>query len=199
MAELTDSNATTANDESLVVIADGAGGGAQAQVVTRPDTKKALAVDATTAAGGSASIPSFSNTLRYEDMNVANGGVARNTNISSTLTNVFSYSGSGLVIGFEVFLEKILEGWTIQLLIDGVNVFSSAGLLVVEYVSTPFDLSEDRIRYPLLGFHTKGEHFRFQSPMHYPIRYTSSVVVKAKKTGTTQSFRAGFIVLTKDT
>jgi hypothetical protein len=155
-----------------------------------------------------ASPSAYSSKLRYLDMNASNGGVARETVITNaTWVDIFSYSGSGLVIGFGANLETGAD-WQIRLLIDGEEIFNDAtnGILLNDISSdSAYDWdSSGKSTVELadnIGLYL-GSHDRlvWSSPLKSPTRYTASVVVKVKRVAAagTKKFKAGLMVLTKD-
>jgi hypothetical protein len=185
-SELQDSRVTriTGQDETYA-----------ADVGVRSDGKNALAVDAYV----SGTILTWTNKLSYVDMNASNGGIARGTSVSTSWTNVFSYTGSGLLAGFLINLETFTL-WDVRLVIDGVVIFT----LNSDDISgdTVYDLDDiTDINQAYLGI-SKGSHDRvvYTSPLKIPIRYQTSLVIAIKKTsGGTKKFQAGLVVLTKET
>lgn len=144
-------------------------------------------------------VPSWSSNLKYIDMNASNGGVARNTSISTTYTNVFNYSGSGFLAGFIINLESFNE-WTIKLAIDGVT---SMEILTSDLTSdTIYDMDDvTDVNQVYLGL-SKGSHdrFVFHAPLNSPIRYNYSITISVKKSGGAgKKFQAGIIILSKET
>lgn len=150
---------------------------------------------------------SYSSKLRYLDMNVSNGGVARATSITnSTWVDVFSYTGSGLLTNFLINIEEG-NNWRIRLLVDSEEVFESTGLLTTDLSGdSVYDLDpsgksidENAGLYGLfLGAH---DAFRWSGPLGIPVKYNSSVVIKVKREAgaSTKKFQAGLVILTKET
>jgi len=143
----------------------------------------------------------YSKKLVYVDMNASSGGVARGTSITSaTWVDVFSYSGSGVLTNFNLNIEtKTL--WLVRLLVDGEEIFGSAGLSTDEMISdTLYDM--DEISQTNLNLFT-GLHdtITWGGPLGIPINYSTSVVLKVKRSAgaPNKKFQAGLIVLTKDT
>jgi len=145
-------------------------------------------------------VPSWSSNLKYIDMNASNGGVARNTSISATYTNVFSYTGSGFIAGFIINIETFND-WTIKIIIDGVTSMEiSTSDLTSDTVYDMDDVTDANQVY--LGL-SKGSHdrFVFHAPLNSPIRYNSSITISLKKTTGPggKKFQAGLIILSKET
>lgn len=151
------------------------------------------------------SVPSVSSKLRYNDMNATTGGVARETLIAGTFTQIYSYTGSGLLLGMVLNLEN-KDKWYIRLMVDGEEVFGSAGLFTLDMVDdkvydlddggSPLSTSEGR-----LGI-SMEEHARFvwTPPSGFPIRYTSSIKVYVRRSdGASKKLYAGLAILTKET
>lgn len=145
-------------------------------------------------------VPSWSKFLRYVDMNVAGGGVARGTNIttSATWTTVFSYSGSGFLAGALINLDTF-AGWEIRLLVDGQTLFSFVSEdLTTDTLYDVDDITDVNQMY--LGV-SKGSHdrFVFHAPMTSPIYYATSVVFQVRRpTAGAKKFQAGLVVLSKE-
>lgn len=160
-------------------------------VVTRTDSKIALCVDsATIPAGAIGPVPAISPTFKYEDMNASVGGVARDTAILTTFTNLYSVLGSGLFFGFLVTLETFAD-WTIRFTIDGnQNFFGTAGVPMTDI--TGGNLYNYADAGPLvLGLRRDSNTLFFQ--LDYPVAYATSIVIQGKTAGS-KRFRAGFAI-----
>lgn len=175
-----------------------------ANVVTHDGQNRLQVGTAITAITGTGS---YSNKLRYVDMNASNGGIARGTSVTNAaFVDVFSYSGSGYLVSFSITLETGAD-WDIRLVVDSNEIFlSSSGIPMNDLTSDnvhDMDGSGKSINenFADMGFYI-GAHdiFRWSSP-RIPIKYTTSVVVKVKRSGATAAklFRAGLVCLTKDT
>lgn len=145
-------------------------------------------------------MPTLSNNLRYDDMNVSNGGVARNTSITTAAyVTLHTYSGSGLLFGFTITFEGNLIGgdpFYIKFIVDSITVFeiNTADLDVAIWALE--DPNDDRF----LGISMVGDKtFRFNVPENLSIKYNSNVTIQAKKvSGSSKQFRGGLVTLTKD-
>lgn len=199
MAGLADSNlTTTTNDEAVTVIADGqTGSGIRARVSTIANVNR-LAVDA---------IVTTNSKLRYLDMNVANGGVARGTSVTNAAwVDVFNYSGSGLFFSFRLTLQDSTH-WEIRLLVDGEEIFGSAGITTNDIVGDAlYDMdtsgkSMDELFYGPGLFLGSHDQITFSGPNLYPIRYATSVNLKVKRAAgqAARAFRAGLMVISQAT
>lgn len=158
-----------------------------------------LKVDALFSSTGQAS--SWPATLRYEDMNVSQGGVARGTkiNTSTNWTTVYSYSGSGYVGGLIINLDTF-TGWEIRLQVDSNTIFT----FVSEDLTTDTLYDVDDVSNTNLAFIgvMKGLHdtFSWHPPLTIPLRYNTNVSVQLRRpTAGAKHFRAGLITLSKDT
>jgi hypothetical protein len=154
----------------------------------------------TTITTGSPGVPQLTSKLRVVDMNASSGGVARSTSIGTTWTDIFNYSGSGLLTGFLVNFESETL-WNIRLIIDTEEVFSSNGIAINDMVNSALYALDDGVdrNTPGFGIQLSDDHkFRWNSPLGLPIKYTTNITIKAKASSSKQ-FRAGFITLTKDT
>ncbi len=145
--------------------------------------------------------------LRYIDMNVSSGGVARGTTITNaTWVTVFSYSGSGLLFSMVLNLEDVVN-WDVRIVADGEEMFTSNGIMTGDLADdAAYDL--DNAAQPLSP--TEGaiglsleEHNRFVwvCPNSFPLKYTTSVSVRVKReTGAaSRKFNAGLVILSKET
>lgn len=150
--------------------------------------------------------PQFTtNKLRYVDMNASSGGVARGTSVAgnSTWVSVFSYTGSGYLLGFCMNLATATTGWQIRLVIDTTEeVFGATGLLTSE-VDTLYTYTIGTSNTPRAGagLGTTTSMFYWSSPLDSPIKYNSKVqVFVMRATGQiAKTFNAGLLTLTKDT
>jgi hypothetical protein len=143
-------------------------------------------------------VPSWSKNLRYVDMNVASGGIARDTDIAGTYVTIFNYSGSGYIAGFLLSVETF-SGWTFKLTIDANVIFEiTADDITTDKFYDMDDVSD--LGQSALGL-SKGSHDRliFHGPQNSPIYYESNVNLQIKKTGITRKFQAGLFVLSKET
>lgn len=155
MGDLQDSNKTTSLDESLIVIADGAGGGSQAAVITRTNSSKGLATeseiagsdvggtyrkvstklrtDGSTALVTEASVvlaggttQSYTSKLRYDDMNTTTGTLARGASVTAA-------SGWNKVYGYTgsgllsgcVISLETKDYWAVRIVVDGEEIFGT--------------------------------------------------------------------------
>lgn len=152
-------------------------------------------------------IPSVSSKLRYADMSVAEGGVARLTTVTNAAwTQVFSYSGSGILTSALLNIEE-KNNWLIRLVVDGEEVFGANGLLTGDLVNNDvYDL--DDAGSPLSSNEgnfglSLEEHDRFVwvCPTGFPIRYSTSVVwhVRRAPAAASKRVKAGLFILTKET
>lgn len=154
---------------------------------------------------GTGTIPSVNKNLRYEDMNATTGGIARTTLVGASFVQVYSYSGSGILISVLCNLEN-KDKWYVRLVIDGEEIFGAAGIFTGDLIAddaydldgggSPLSSNEGRIGVSM------EEHDRFvwTAPSSFPIRYQSSVKVFIKRSdASTKKFYAGLAVLTKDT
>lgn len=146
-------------------------------------------------------VPSWSKKLRYEDMNVLNGGVARGTNIatSANWTTTYTYSGSGYMAGFIINLETF-TGWEIRLVIDGEVIFSFVDNdLAADTIYDVDDVTDQN--QSALGI-SKGSHDRFvwHSPLSSPLYFAATGVVQIRRpTAGAKKFQAGLMVISKET
>lgn len=144
----------------------------------------------------------WSNKLRYVDMNATNGGVARGTAITTSWTDVFSYTGSGALSGFILNIETFTT-WKIRLVIDSTEeIFGSDGIISDEIQGDLiYDLDDvTDVTQSFIGL-SKGSHDRivFTCPNIIPIKFSTKIEIKlARVSGGTKKFQAGLIILQKD-
>lgn len=154
---------------------------------------------------GSGSAPSINKKLRYDDMNVANGGVARNTTITnSAWVTTYSYTGSGLLFSFLLNTEEN-KNWYIRFIVDNEEIFTSNGLSMSDLDSeTLYDLDTEEGHSDnegQLGISlSKHDKFIWSCPANFPVRYETGVSIQVKRVSNSSSkkFQAGLVVLTKE-
>jgi hypothetical protein len=191
MSGISDSNATDSFDQSLVVIKGGTDNTSIGNIGDR------LKIDSLVNFP-TGQVISWNKYIRWFDMNASYGGVARDTSIPITFTNLFSYSGSGYFIGFNLTLEDKLK-WFFSLVIDGENIFDTNGISTDDlggknlYGWEPTDISDSQNT----GFFFRDETIRFESPLH-AIRFESSIVIKARHIVGSKKFRAGLVCLQRN-
>jgi hypothetical protein len=140
--------------------------------------------------------------IRFVDMNVASGGVARGTAITSTVTytTIFDYSGSGNLFSFLVTFEGNLLGadpFNVKVEIDGVNVIEITTADIG--TNTIYNLSNNQDE-NTMGMSIFENVFRFASPRGGGLYYASSLKIAIKKaSGGSKLFRAGAVYMTKET
>lgn len=155
----------------------------------------------TTPSSATTTTPSWSKKLRYVDMNVASGGVARATSIpnSASWTTIFSYSGSGYIAGALVNVETFSTGWEFRLTIDGDIVFQLLDTDITGDAIYDLDDVAD-VNEAYLGL-SKGSHDRFlwHAPLSSPVYYATSVVIDIRRQAGAKKFQAGLMILSKET
>ena len=151
-------------------------------------------------------IPSVGKKLRYADMRVAEGGVARNTSVTNAAwTQVFAFSGMGIMTSAMLNFE-VKDDWLIRAVVDGEEVFGSAGLSTNDLISdSAYDL--DAAGSPIspnegnFGLSLE-EHNRFVwvCPAGFPIRFETSVAWYARRApgAAAKLIRGGLFILTKE-
>jgi hypothetical protein len=149
-------------------------------------------------------VRSWTNKLRYVDMNASSGGIARGSAVTTTWTDVYSYTGSGLLAGFILNIETFSD-WKVRLIVDSTEeIFDTNGItsndMATDSIYDVDDVSD--VNQAFLGL-SKGSHDRivFTAPTQMPIKYTSKIEIKlARLTGApSKKFQAGLVVLSKDT
>jgi hypothetical protein len=144
--------------------------------------------------------PSWSKKLRYEDMGISTGGVARGTNISTSTswTTIYSYAGSGYLAGCVINVETF-SGWEFRLQVDGDTIFQLSDSDTTD--DQVYDLDDvSDVNQAFIGL-SKGSHDRliFHPPLSIPIYYASSVVISIRRPSAgAKKFRAGLAILSKE-
>lgn len=165
-----------------------------------------LKVDADLVSVSTGALSQYPNNLKYLDINVSNGGVARGSSITNaSWVDIFSYTGSGSIMSFFINLEHNHD-WQIRFLIDGIDVFGAEGLLSSDFLNNSiYNLNEGSNENSLqesLGvlFKSNG-NFIWSSPLNTPTRYNSSVTIKLKRVSgsNAKKFQAGIVTLTQET
>jgi hypothetical protein len=140
-------------------------------------------------------------------MNPSNGGIARDTNVGSSWTNVYSKSGiSGLLAGFLVTLEDADDDWEVRLIVDGNEIFTASGIIVEDlhdsdkynYRCDGGEDSSDCWNFHLGLAYQGDDTVRWKPPNSTWMRYESSIEVKVRKLGDKDRFEAGLLVRTND-
>jgi hypothetical protein len=141
--------------------------------------------------------------LRYLDMNVSNGGIARGSTVSTSWVNVFNRSGSGYLF-FAIVSFETNTDWEFRIVIDGEELFGSSGISINDIIGNSiYDLDtvgkgngdlDDHIGIVL------GDHNRltWHPPSGASLYFSSSIVIKIKRKAGTASkkFNAGLVSLT---
>lgn len=153
-------------------------------------------------------IPTLGTNLFYDDMNATNGGISRGTSINNTWNKVYEQTGGngGVLLGFLVTLEKIEESnanksWSIRLVVDGIEIFSTNGLLISDFENSNiygFDRDPAKDVQKGFGLIIRNNTFRFEAPSNLPVTYTTDIQIYIKKASDNKKFRAGLAILTKD-
>lgn len=154
-----------------------------------------LAVTSPVAVGNVSAV----NKYYIDDMNAANGGVARGSAISTTYVTTYSKSGSGLLFGFSISFEGNLLGadeFIIKLTMDGTIAFEISTSDVGTAALFGFGTNGDA---QTLGIQVANNNFVFKMPEQAAFRYNSTIAIAIKKVGgSTKQFRAGVVTLTKE-
>jgi hypothetical protein len=196
MSGINDSNTTDSYDQSQIVIM---GGTDNTKIGNVGDRLKVDALSVVTFPTGQ--VLAWSKKLRYVDMNASNGGVARDTLISTTFTSIFSYTGSGYFVGFNLCLED-KTNWYIRLIVDGEDIFiGSTGIFTGDLTGKNIYGWEtgDAFDGPNIGWDANDETILYQSPIGYPIRFDTSITLQVKHQSASKKFRAGLLCLSKET
>lgn len=164
-----------------------------------------LKVDTVISAFPTNSLQSWSSKLRFVDMNVANGGVARGTSVTNAAwTTVFSYTGSGYLAGALINVETFPD-WRFRFLIDGADVFLDGNGILSDDITTDtiYDLDVDLDVSQLSMGLSKGSHDRliYNPPLNTPVYFATNVsfMVRRAAGAANKKFQAGLVVMSKET
>jgi len=185
---ISDSNTTDNYDNTVAVINGGTDNTSIGNVGDR------LKVDALLTFPP-AQFPSVDYHLKIDDMNVANGGIARGTALTTSFQTLYKYTGSGHVFGFSINNSNE-EGCYIRLIIDGIDIFSSTGISTTDIAgSSGYDMHDVDVDLHICAIFTwnNSTSFNFTTP----ITYSSSIEIQEREISTNVVFRAGVIKLTK--
>lgn len=171
--------------------------------VVNPDGKNRLTVDTYISQISSSGLATLNKNLRYEDMNAANGGIAKGTSITGTTWRaVHCYEGVGIVHGWVINLET-KDHWLIRWVIDGSEIFGSNGILLEDlYIDTSYDLDnpDTDSSYSGIGlFYGIHDKIIYTGPNNYGMRFSTSTCLYIKReTGeANKKFNAGLMTITK--
>ena len=155
--------------------------------------------------GGAAPIPAWNKNLRYLDMGVSNGGIARATTIvaDDIWVYIFSYTGSGLLSGFSSSQATADSKWDVGLEIDGEDIFNGSTGLDHSDIKNVYDLgSTTQNEATTFGnLSVDSNTLKFTASMVHPIAYKTSVKIKIRRnTGDgNKAWNGGLVVLSKET
>ena len=142
--------------------------------------------------------PFYTITYNDEDMDL----VSRNTNIGSSWTDVYNYSGAGYLLGFNLRLENATENWYIRIVIDGHEVCGSNGRHTEDLYNSDFYNYGINNDYGMNTFNgwavADGKNIRWRGAYQIATRFNTSVVIKLRRTGGSKKFKAGHIVILKE-
>lgn len=112
---------------------------------------------------------------------------------SGIFTNVYSYTGSGLLIGFNIEFNSPLV--IPRLTVDGENIFT--GKSITDYNGLLSTNATNDKRQNGQGIVTSTGTLDFS--LRRPIKFNSSIVISADGNAATRVFNQGIIYLTKET
>jgi len=136
--------------------------------------------------------------LKYADMaTIARGA----TIVAGSWVSVFSYSGSGSIYGWALGIETAQSNWLIRFVVDGEEVFSSAGLLTDDMSSSSiYNLAVGSAPTSFgINVSTDTSNIKWSGPLTMPVKYNSNVQILVKRITANKSFRGGLVTLTKET
>lgn len=155
--------------------------------------------------GSEGIMPVWTSGLRYEDMAVASGGVARGTSLGNVFTTVYNKStGPGLLNVVLITLERLTKDWDLKLTIDNTDVvfnLNTRDLASPNIYGLLPDFDEDTgTGNPFFssGIVLLGDTFLWTAPRTGPLKYKSSIKLEVKYNGGgTNFFRAGLVVFSE--
>lgn len=135
----------------------------------------------------------YSNNLIFEEMT----GISRNSIISSSFTDIYNYSGSGLLFGYMANVEDVNNTY-MRVLIDGNYVlFGSTGVLYGDLASNNiYDLQDIGSSTDFSGFALHDNALRVSYKQ--PILFNSNVTIQLRHATGGKRYRAGIINIAKD-
>lgn len=143
--------------------------------------------------------------VNYLDMNASNGGVARDTLVFNTAwVTVFSYTGSGLILGWTVSTESNGSDWLFRFVVDGLEVFGAAGMKTEDITDHAlYGLGRNYMDMAAggIGMNLKTSPLYWQAPLNIPLCYKQnlSILIRRAPTKSEKKFKAGLMVITKAT
>ena len=135
----------------------------------------------------------------YIDMNASSGGIARETGVGGTFTDVYSYMGSGVFYGFLVTLEDSAK-WYIRLIADSTYypLFGTTGLYTGDVSGANlYDINDNaHAMAESLGISSHDNTFNLMT--HFPLKFNTKIQIQIKHLDATKKFRAGFVSITRN-
>lgn len=175
---------------------DGTKKGVRIDAVDDNGTKR-LTVDAKISSVSGGVVPTWSTSLRYEDINASVGGVARDTAIGGTYVDIYNQTGSGDFVGFLVTMENTFDDWDIKLIVDSTTIFELCTADIAGGLLYGYDGGGDDSLIPHLGISNHSNTLRWKGPSGYPMKYTSSIQIQMRYTKAgTKKFKAGLLLRT---
>lgn len=162
-----------------------------------------------TLAPGGTIVPTLGTALSYDDMNASNGGIPRETSVTAgspgNWVQLYTYSGSGLLMGFLTTLQN-LNGtasnyWQIRLVIDGNDLFGSAGISMRDMShNQTYNWNTGSTPSPTWGgLNLVQDTFRWDAPNNLPVTFESSVTIYIRRIGSAdRDWRAGIVCIVKE-
>lgn len=153
-----------------------------------------------TLTAGEAGVSACNKSLRYRPPSLA-----LDTVVTSTFVDAFSRTGSGLLFGFRLNLERADQDWRIRLLIDGTDdlLFDSNGISTDRMDDKKgFAFDHDSGQDPMgliLGMSLHDKIFTLAAPLQCTIEYSTSIAIKIAKNGASKKFRDGIFLLSEET
>lgn len=140
----------------------------------------------------------WGSSLRWQDMNASNGGVARGTAIGASWTTLYSKSGSGYLLAWLATVELLDTAsapWSFRLIIDGGDMLLGAnGINASDVMSASLYNTANPTTTAIIspiGITARNNTIMFQAPMNMPIKWSSSMSILAYKAGVSKNFLAG--------
>lgn len=147
--------------------------------------------------------PSYPTSVVYDDLNVANGGVARETTIEDDgeWVKLYEYEGAGFFCGTTLKLGSADSFWYVRVLLDSHEVFGSEGIYTTD-LKTVYDFvaGNDSQSNTFSGLSITSSIFKFTTPNHIPISFTTGAKIYVKRSidNGSKDFFGGLAVLNKE-
>jgi hypothetical protein len=125
-------------------------------------------------------------TTIWEDMNVASGGIARNTSLDIAAGRTVVYLASnpskgGVIYGWLITLQNLSSGWRIYMKIDGMENFGTTGLLSDDLKGISIYNYSPSVPNFHMNLATEGDTVRFQANPGNPLEFKNTIELSVER------------------